>query len=102
MVTAAGAQIGAGAVVITTGTFLRGVIHIGETTMPAGRVGEPPALGLSQTFARIGLALGRLKTGTPPRLDGRTIAYEALEVQSASARRRPSAISPRRRPRRTR
>jgi tRNA uridine 5-carboxymethylaminomethyl modification enzyme len=76
-----GVRIGAGAVVVTTGTFLRGLIHIGETRVPAGRVGEKPALGLSRTFARLGLRLGRLKTGTPPRLDGRTIRYDGLEVQ---------------------
>jgi tRNA uridine 5-carboxymethylaminomethyl modification enzyme len=74
-------RIAAGAVVLTTGTFLRGVIHIGEQTTPAGRVGEAPALGLSRTLGRIGFRLGRLKTGTPPRLDGRTIDYSGLEVQ---------------------
>ena len=76
-----GRRVSAGAVVLTTGTFLRGLIHIGGTTTPAGRVGEAPALGLSRTLARIGFRLGRLKTGTPPRLDGRTIDYGALEVQ---------------------
>ena len=60
----------AGAVVITTGTFLRGLIHLGEKSWPAGRIGEAPALGLSAAFERAGFALGRLKTGTPPRLDG--------------------------------
>src|SRR5215467_3978100 len=68
-----GREICASAVVLTTGTFLRGLIHIGERQIPAGRVGEPPAMGLSRTLERIGFALGRLKTGTPPRLDGRTI-----------------------------
>jgi len=77
-----GVRIAAAAVVLTTGTFLRGVIHIGEQTTPAGRAGEAPALGLSRTLARIGFRLGRLKTGTPPRLDGRTIDYGALEVQA--------------------
>jgi tRNA uridine 5-carboxymethylaminomethyl modification enzyme len=67
--------------VLTTGTFLRGLIHIGERQIPAGRVGEAPALGLSNTLERIGLALGRLKTGTPPRLDGRTIDWTRLEMQ---------------------
>ena len=76
-----GRLVSAGAVVLTTGTFLRGMIHIGETTTPAGRVGEAAALGLSKTLARIGFRLGRLKTGTPPRLDGRTIDYDGLEVQ---------------------
>ncbi|MCW5692253.1 MAG: tRNA uridine-5-carboxymethylaminomethyl(34) synthesis enzyme MnmG [Pseudolabrys sp.] len=76
-----GREIGCGAVVLTTGTFLRGLIHIGEKQIPAGRVGEAPALGLSGTLERAGLALGRLKTGTPPRLDGSTIDWQALEMQ---------------------
>jgi tRNA uridine 5-carboxymethylaminomethyl modification enzyme len=76
-----GREISAGAVVLTTGTFLRGLIHIGERQIPAGRVGEAPALGLSHTLERIGFTLGRLKTGTPPRLDGRTIDWSALEMQ---------------------
>ncbi len=70
-------------VVLTTGTFLRGLIHIGEKKIPAGRMGEAPALGLSDTLARYEFALGRLKTGTPPRLDGRTIDWQSLDVQSA-------------------
>ncbi len=77
-----GRQFGATAVVLTTGTFLRGLIHIGERQIPAGRVGEAPALGLSATLERAGFALGRLKTGTPPRLDGTTIDWTALEMQS--------------------
>src|SRR6187399_2434161 len=68
----------AGAVVITTGTFLRGLIHLGERNWPAGRVGEAPALGLSASFERAGFNLGRLKTGTPPRLDGTTIDWSAV------------------------
>ena len=84
---AAGVRLGdgrtfsAGAVVVTTGTFLRGLIHIGEEQTPAGRVGEAPSIGLSLTFERLGFALSRLKTGTPPRLDGRTIDWAALEMQ---------------------
>jgi tRNA uridine 5-carboxymethylaminomethyl modification enzyme len=76
-----GRILGAGAVVLTTGTFLRGLIHIGERKIPAGRVGEAPAMGLSAALERAGFALGRLKTGTPPRLDGRTIDWGALEMQ---------------------
>jgi tRNA uridine 5-carboxymethylaminomethyl modification enzyme len=82
VVTADGQQLRAGAVVITTGTFLRGVIHIGGRMVPAGRIGEKPALGLSDTFARLGLRRGRLKTGTPPRLDGRTIRWGELPEQA--------------------
>jgi tRNA uridine 5-carboxymethylaminomethyl modification enzyme len=81
VVTAAGEVIPAGAVVLTTGTFLRGLIHIGERKMPAGRMGDAPSLGLSASLERLGLALGRLKTGTPCRLDGRTIDWASLEVQ---------------------
>jgi tRNA uridine 5-carboxymethylaminomethyl modification enzyme len=76
-----GRVLTAGAVVLTTGTFLRGLIHIGEKQIPAGRVGEAPALGLSATLERAGFALGRLKTGTPPRLDGCTIDWAGLEMQ---------------------
>jgi tRNA uridine 5-carboxymethylaminomethyl modification enzyme len=76
-----GRQMRAGAVVITTGTFLRGLIHLGEKNWPAGRVGEAPALGLSRSFERAGFTLGRLKTGTPPRLHGTTIDWSAVEMQ---------------------
>jgi tRNA uridine 5-carboxymethylaminomethyl modification enzyme len=76
-----GRELIAAAVVITTGTFLRGLIHLGEKNWPAGRVGEAPALGLSQSFERAGFTLGRLKTGTPPRLDGTTIDWSAVEMQ---------------------
>jgi tRNA uridine 5-carboxymethylaminomethyl modification enzyme len=76
-----GRDFAAGAVVITTGTFLRGLIHLGEKNWPAGRIGEAPALGLSKAFERAGFALGRLKTGTPARLDGATIDWAAVEMQ---------------------
>ena len=78
-----GRFLGAGAIVLTTGTFLRGLIHIGERKIPAGRVGEQPALGLSRTLERCGFTLGRLKTGTPPRLDGRTIDWAGVDKQAA-------------------
>jgi tRNA uridine 5-carboxymethylaminomethyl modification enzyme len=76
-----GRELTAAAVVVTTGTFLRGLIHLGEKNWPAGRVGEAPAIGLSSSFERIGFTLGRLKTGTPPRLDGTTIDWSAVEMQ---------------------
>jgi tRNA uridine 5-carboxymethylaminomethyl modification enzyme len=76
-----GRELRAGSVVVTTGTFLRGLIHLGEKNWPAGRVGEAPAMGLSRSFERAGFALGRLKTGTPPRLDGTTIDWSAVEMQ---------------------
>src|ERR1700759_267059 len=76
-----GRELSAGAVVITTGTFLRGLIHLGEKNWPAGRVDEAPAMGLSKSFERAGFTLGRLKTGTPPRLDGTTIDWAAVEMQ---------------------
>ncbi len=69
------------AVVLTAGTFLRGLIHIGEEKIAAGRVDEAPAIGLARTLSRVGFQLGRLKTGTPPRLDGRTIDWGGLEAQ---------------------
>ncbi|HER26623.1 MAG TPA: tRNA uridine-5-carboxymethylaminomethyl(34) synthesis enzyme MnmG, partial [Rhodospirillales bacterium] len=76
-----GVDIKAAAVIITTGTFLRGVIHLGATQTPAGRLGEAPAVGLAQTIERLNFNMGRLKTGTPPRLDGRTIDYRGLAAQ---------------------
>lgn len=76
-----GRRFACGTVVLTTGTFLRGLIHIGETRIPAGRVGEAASLGLSATLERHGFPLGRLKTGTPPRLDGGSIDWSGLEMQ---------------------
>ncbi|HVV65391.1 MAG TPA: tRNA uridine-5-carboxymethylaminomethyl(34) synthesis enzyme MnmG [Rhizomicrobium sp.] len=92
VVTASGETIRAGAVVLTTGTFLNGLIHMGETKIPAGRAAssseaigqnrvDAPSIGLSKTLYSLGLAMGRLKTGTPPRLDGKTIDWAALEMQ---------------------
>jgi tRNA uridine 5-carboxymethylaminomethyl modification enzyme len=80
-----GRDIQCGAVVLTTGTFLRGLIHIGDRKILAGRINEKASVGLSETMRRAGFALGRLKTGTPPRLDGRTIDWASLEMQSADA-----------------
>ncbi|GAB5468779.1 MAG: tRNA uridine-5-carboxymethylaminomethyl(34) synthesis enzyme MnmG [Rhodospirillales bacterium] len=76
-----GQVLATGALVLTTGTFLNGLIHIGQEQRAAGRVGDAPARGLSRTLDRLGFALGRLKTGTPPRLDGRTIDWSALPEQ---------------------
>ena len=73
-------------IVITTGTFLKGMIHIGEKRIPAGRVGEAPAIGLSDRLYSLGLPMGRLKTGTPARLDGKTIDWDRLEMQAADER----------------
>ena len=76
-----GTELKVGAVVLTTGTFLRGLIHLGEQTFPAGRIGDPRAVGLAYTLRRVGLTTGRLKTGTPPRLDGNTIDWAGLAPQ---------------------
>ncbi len=76
-------------VVLTTGTFLDGLIHIGKKTIPAGRVGEDPSKGLSNTLKRLEFAVGRLKTGTPPRIDGNTIDYSKVEVQPGDTVPRP-------------
>ncbi|CAL74160.1 Glucose-inhibited division protein A [Bradyrhizobium sp. ORS 278] len=87
-----GRSLACGAVVITTGTFLRGLIHLGEKTWPAGRVGEAPALGLSRSLEAIGFNLGRLKTGTPPRLDGTTIDWGAVEMQTGDDPAEPFSV----------
>jgi tRNA uridine 5-carboxymethylaminomethyl modification enzyme len=76
-----GKAVRAGAIVLTTGTFLNGLIHMGETKIPAGRAGDAPALRLSERLMAMGLRLGRLKTGTPARLDGRSIDWASLEMQ---------------------
>lgn len=78
-----GRRLGCGAVVLTTGTFLRGLIHIGERRIPAGRMAEQASVPLADRIAEAGFAVGRLKTGTPPRLDRRTIAWDTLEQQHA-------------------
>jgi tRNA uridine 5-carboxymethylaminomethyl modification enzyme len=80
VICADGSRIGCGAVVLTAGTFLRGIIHIGNCQTEAGRIGEAPSIGLAKTLARLGLPLGRLKTGTPPRLDRRTIDWTGLRA----------------------
>jgi tRNA uridine 5-carboxymethylaminomethyl modification enzyme len=85
IVTEDGREFFSGAVVLTTGTFLNGLIHVGERKIPAGRIGEAPSTGLSAQLAKAGLALGRLKTGTPARLDGRSIAWKDLEEQPGDA-----------------
>jgi len=81
VVGASGETYPAGRVVLTTGTFLKGMIHLGERRIPAGRVDEAPAIGLSDRLYSLGLSMGRLKTGTPARLDGKTIAWDRLEMQ---------------------
>ncbi|NSX34276.1 tRNA uridine-5-carboxymethylaminomethyl(34) synthesis enzyme MnmG [Brevundimonas vesicularis] len=91
VVTGAGETVRAGAVVLTTGTFLNGVIHRGDERIPAGRHGEEPSTGLAADLHAAGLMMGRLKTGTPARLDGRTIAWDRLEMQEADEA--PSAFS---------
>ncbi|MCC6597171.1 MAG: tRNA uridine-5-carboxymethylaminomethyl(34) synthesis enzyme MnmG [Alphaproteobacteria bacterium] len=84
-----GRSFGAACVVLTTGTFLRGIIHRGMEQTPAGRVGEAPSIGLAETLERLNFPLGRLKTGTPARLDGRTIDWTQCEVQPSDALPRP-------------
>ena len=82
---ATGTEYRAGRIVLTTGTFLKGMIHQGEQRIPAGRVGDAPAIGLADRLYASGLQMGRLKTGTPARLDGSTIAWDRLEMQDADA-----------------
>ena len=77
-----GRRVEAGAVIVTTGTFLNGLIHCGENQYPAGRSGEPPSVMLGEALRRLGFEIGRLKTGTPPRLDGRTIEFSKFQVQA--------------------
>jgi tRNA uridine 5-carboxymethylaminomethyl modification enzyme len=89
LTTAAGEEIRCGALVLTTGTFLRGLIHIGAKTFPAGRMGENPAIRLAERLQALGLELGRLKTGTPPRLDGATIDWAMLEPQKGDPEPQP-------------
>ncbi|MEC9077664.1 MAG: tRNA uridine-5-carboxymethylaminomethyl(34) synthesis enzyme MnmG [Pseudomonadota bacterium] len=89
VITETGEEFTAGAVILTTGTFLRGLIHIGEEKRPAGRFGEAPTSRLSQTLSSFGFSLGRLKTGTPPRLDGRTINWSILAEQKGDDPPRP-------------
>ncbi len=80
-----GATLRADGVILTTGTFLRGIIHIGDVSRPGGRMGDDPSVKMAERLDSFGLPLGRLKTGTPPRLDGRTIAWDKLEVQPSDA-----------------
>ena len=89
VVLADGRRLACAAAVLTTGTFLRGLIHIGDERVAAGRIGEAPSHGLSATLERRGFALGRLKTGTPPRLDGRTLHLDRLERQPGDAEPEP-------------
>lgn len=85
VICADGVTVRCGAAVLTTGTFLRGVIHIGDQQIAAGRVGEAPSIGLAHTVCRLGLPMGRLKTGTPPRLDRRTIDWDGLSPDPGDA-----------------
>src|SRR5271170_2581992 len=89
IITQSGKTISAGKIILTTGTFLNGLIHIGEQKIRAGRVGEQPSIGLSNTLKRLDFMLGRLKTGTPPRLDGKTIDWAGLEEQPGDNPPRP-------------
>ena len=86
VILADGSEIRSGAVILTTGTFLRGVIHIGDVSRPGGRMGDRPSVRLADRLTDFALPLGRLKTGTPPRLDGRTIDWDRLEIQPTPSR----------------
>jgi tRNA uridine 5-carboxymethylaminomethyl modification enzyme len=88
-----GRRIGAGAVVIAAGTFLNGLIHTGRRTYTAGRAGEPASIELAEALKRLGFPVGRLKTGTPPRLDGRSINWDAFQSQDADERPVPFSFS---------
>lgn len=88
-----GRRIGARAVVIAAGTFLNGLIHTGRQTYTAGRAGEPASIELAEALKRLGFPVGRLKTGTPPRLDGRTINWDAFQSQDADERPVPFSFS---------
>ena len=91
--TALGERYYAGAVILTTGTFLNGLIHIGLSCFPAGRLGEAPSLGISESLRRLGFTIGRLKTGTTPRLDGRTIDYSVMDIQTGDEHPVPFSFS---------
>jgi tRNA uridine 5-carboxymethylaminomethyl modification enzyme len=87
--TSSGATYRAGAVVLCAGTFMQGLLHVGDSTLPGGRMGEPASAGLSLALARLGFELGRFKTGTPPRIDGRSIDYAKTETQLGDERPEP-------------
>jgi tRNA uridine 5-carboxymethylaminomethyl modification enzyme len=89
VITQSGRSVTTGRVILTTGTFLNGVMHMGEVQIKAGRVGEAPSIGLSDTLKRLNFTMGRLKTGTPPRLDGKTIQWDILEPQPGDNPPRP-------------
>src|SRR5207237_6608469 len=86
-------RIGATSVVVATGTFLNGRIHTGRQTYGGGRAGEPPSVELATALRRLGFPVGRLKTGTPPRLDGRTIDWDAFDPQPPDERAVPFSFS---------
>src|SRR5882762_7311582 len=86
-------RIAGNAVVIATGTFLNGLVHTGRRTYTAGRAGEPASIELAESLKRLGFPVGRLKTGTPPRLDGRTIDWDAFQPQEADERPVPFSFS---------